>query len=232
MAANHTVDSAFGSRAGDDLFVLADEFDRVLDLVFQVGRQRPVGKPQLAPRDVEPQVQHQRRVVGVVAEEGQPLGVFDHPVELIAVDDKHPPVVGGRMNCVVADIDAAEMGAEVISQELVVIAGDVDDAGAVRTDTEALPIDVHGGVRTRRADRLRRRRPARPGVGEDVGQTIEQAGPVESTAGVYIQRVGLERAEATCLIRRMAINGLVPEPLRTAHIIVSGISELPSHKRV
>ncbi len=52
---------------------------------------------------------------------------------------------------------------------------------------------------------------------------IERAGPMERVAGVYIQRAGIERAEAAVLIRRLAVNGALPEPLRTAHLIAGGV---------
>lgn len=52
---------------------------------------------------------------------------------------------------------------------------------------------------------------------------IEQAGPMEPTAGLYIQRVGITATDADALIRRLAIHGNVPEPLRTAHLIAGGL---------
>jgi endonuclease V-like protein UPF0215 family len=61
---------------------------------------------------------------------------------------------------------------------------------------------------------------------------IEQAGPMEAVAGVYIQRVGLTLSEAEQMIATLAVNSRVPEPLRTAHLIAAGLSELPSRKRV
>lgn len=51
---------------------------------------------------------------------------------------------------------------------------------------------------------------------------VEQAGPIEPIAGLYVQRVGLDADDAAGLIRRLAINSDVPEPLRTAHMIASG----------
>lgn len=51
---------------------------------------------------------------------------------------------------------------------------------------------------------------------------IEQAGPMEPAAGLFIQRAGISAADAQSLIRRLAIHGNVPEPLRTAHLIAGG----------
>lgn len=52
---------------------------------------------------------------------------------------------------------------------------------------------------------------------------IERLGPMEPVAGVYVQRVGLSLAEADAVIRRFALHGLIPEPLRIAHLIAGGI---------
>jgi endonuclease V-like protein UPF0215 family len=52
---------------------------------------------------------------------------------------------------------------------------------------------------------------------------IEKAGPVERVGSVFAQRAGLSRDEAAAVTRRLAVHGVVPEPLRTAHLIASGI---------
>lgn len=61
---------------------------------------------------------------------------------------------------------------------------------------------------------------------------VERAGIPEALADVYVQRVGLTLAEAEQLIRRLAVHGPIPEPLRTAHLIAGGIAPLPSRQRV
>jgi endonuclease V-like protein UPF0215 family len=52
---------------------------------------------------------------------------------------------------------------------------------------------------------------------------IEATGPMEALAGVYVQRAGISRDEAGRLIRRTAVNSVLPEPLRTAHLIAGGV---------
>ncbi len=52
---------------------------------------------------------------------------------------------------------------------------------------------------------------------------IERLGPMEPIAGVHVQRHGLTPDEARAVIRRTAVHGLVPEPLRVAHLIAGGI---------
>ena len=52
---------------------------------------------------------------------------------------------------------------------------------------------------------------------------IERLGPMEPVAGVFVQRVGVSLQDVETLLRRLAINSALPEPLRTAHLIAGGI---------
>lgn len=61
---------------------------------------------------------------------------------------------------------------------------------------------------------------------------IEKAGPMENVAGVYVQRAGIGRSMAQNVIKRLAINSAIPEPLRTAHLIATGIAGGRSRQRV
>ena len=60
---------------------------------------------------------------------------------------------------------------------------------------------------------------------------IEQAGPVEPLGELYVQRVGLELADAAALLRATTLHGNIPEPLRLAHIIAGGVTLGESHGR-
>ena len=60
---------------------------------------------------------------------------------------------------------------------------------------------------------------------------IERLGPMEPLAGVYVQRTGLSLAATDELLRRFAINGALPEPLRTAHLVAGGIATGESRHR-
>ncbi len=62
---------------------------------------------------------------------GEPARVLHHEVEDIAVDDQILPAVDADMDGVFHHVDAAEMGAVIVAQEFVVIAGNVDDLGAL-----------------------------------------------------------------------------------------------------
>lgn len=53
---------------------------------------------------------------------------------------------------------------------------------------------------------------------------IERLGPMEHVAGVHVQRAGISLEKTAELIRRLAANSALPEPLRTAHLIAGGIT--------
>jgi len=61
---------------------------------------------------------------------------------------------------------------------------------------------------------------------------IEKAGPMENVAGVYIQRAGISPMAARRVIEYFAVNSMVPEPLRTAHLIAAGLAGGHSRQRV
>ena len=60
--------------------------------------------------------------------------------------------------------------------------------------------------------------------GEKKWAVIDKLGPMESAGNVYVQRVGLTLEQATSVIERFAIHSQIPEPLRTAHLIASAIT--------
>ena len=60
---------------------------------------------------------------------------------------------------------------------------------------------------------------------------IEQAGPMEPLAGLYVQRCGMDAAQAVGLLTGLQANGRLPEPLRTAHMIAGGVAAGESRHR-
>jgi endonuclease V-like protein UPF0215 family len=60
---------------------------------------------------------------------------------------------------------------------------------------------------------------------------IGRAGPMQPVAGVYVQCAGITPDKAGELIRRLAVHGKLPEPLRTAHMIAGGIATGESRHR-
>jgi hypothetical protein len=53
---------------------------------------------------------------------------------------------------------------------------------------------------------------------------IEAAGPMEPVRGIYVQRLGLTREQAETLLRATTLHGKLPEPIRLAHLIASGVA--------
>lgn len=97
----------------------------------------------------------------------------------------------------VVDIHAL---AALLGMPVVVVARKRPDLAAIR---RALLIRVPGGARKWRL--------------------IERAGPMEPCAGVFVQRAGISLERTRALIRRFAVHGKLPEPLRTAHLIAGGV---------
>jgi endonuclease V-like protein UPF0215 family len=53
---------------------------------------------------------------------------------------------------------------------------------------------------------------------------IERLGPCEALAGVFVQRVGATTEQARQLLADTTLHGMLPEPLRLAHLIAGAIA--------
>ncbi|MEF8792316.1 endonuclease dU [Thiohalorhabdus sp.] len=62
-------------------------------------------------------------------------------------------------------------------------------------------------------------------------RTIQRTGAMESVAGIHLQRAGLSAAEAEAAVRRWALRGSIPEPLRVAHLVAGGLGDGHSRGR-
>ncbi len=60
---------------------------------------------------------------------------------------------------------------------------------------------------------------------------IERLGPMEPLHHVYVQRVGLTLAQAATTLKCFTVEGHIPEPLRTAHLIAGAIVDGESRGR-
>lgn len=60
---------------------------------------------------------------------------------------------------------------------------------------------------------------------------IEKAGPMVPLSGVMVQRAGLSSAEAAAALARFTVEGRIPEPLRTAHLVAGGVTTGESRGR-
>jgi len=62
-------------------------------------------------------------------------------------------------------------------------------------------------------------------------ELIEAAGAMEEADGLYVQRAGIAADATRKLLRGLCINGVLPEPLRVAHLIAGGVSRGQSSGR-
>ncbi|RLB45229.1 MAG: DUF99 domain-containing protein [Deltaproteobacteria bacterium] len=60
---------------------------------------------------------------------------------------------------------------------------------------------------------------------------MEAAGPMERLGPVWVQRIGLDRRAARQLLEATTLHGNLPEPLRVAHLIASGVTLGASTRR-
>ena len=113
---------------------------------------------------------------------------MDDGVELVAMDDQEVAAVGGLVDVAVGDLDAAEMRALEGAQELVVVAGDIDDARALAALAQQL-LD-HVIVRLRPMPGT-----AQPPAVDDVADQIDRIGIVIAEEIEQELRLGRLRAE-------------------------------------
>jgi len=67
--------------------------------------------------------------------------------------------------------------------------------------------------------------------GQRKWKLVEAAGEVEPMEQVFVQRSGISKDTAQEVIRRFAISGNLPEPLRSAHLTAGGMSDIDTNQR-
>src|SRR5262245_50120979 len=108
VPANDALDPTPDCLDGDRLLECADEGDRPLHPILQIGRQRPVAEAEVAAEPIERIVEPQGELVASVAEHGEPSrGAHDH-VELVAVQYEIAPPIRGDVHDIPVDLYAAE----------------------------------------------------------------------------------------------------------------------------
>jgi endonuclease V-like protein UPF0215 family len=60
---------------------------------------------------------------------------------------------------------------------------------------------------------------------------LEQAGPMESLGGIWVQRAGLSLGQARQCATDLAVHGRIPEPLRVAHLLAGALADGVSRGR-
>src|SRR5438067_274236 len=117
----------------------------------------------------------------------------------------------------------------ILLQGIALAGFNVVDLAALHTLTR-LPVLV---VARRRPDldAIRRALLQRVPGGRRKWTLIERAGPMEPLRGVFVQRAGMERAEAEALLAATTTQGKLPEPLRVAHLVAGGLGSGASRGR-
>lgn len=59
--------------------------------------------------------------------------------------------------------------------------------------------------------------------GERKWRLIERAGALEQIGSLWVQGAGISRVDAATVLRQHTRHGMLPEPLRTAHLIAGGV---------
>ena len=128
MAAHDAVGPVPRGLRRQKLLEATDIAHSVLHLQLGPRGKGPIGQPEPAADHVEVGIDEQRQRVGAVAEEREPAGVADDEVEAVAVHDEVALAVGGDVHDLLGEFDAAEIRAEVVAQEFVVVARHVDES--------------------------------------------------------------------------------------------------------
>src|SRR5690606_24429000 len=132
VAADDAVHAPTAGCGGYGSLIAADALNCVLHLTFQVARPRPVGLAEDTAAAVEASVEEQGQRVGAVAQDGEPFGVAHDGIELVAMNHEQAAPVRCLVDRLAENADAAQFGAEIAAQQLVMVAGDVDDARAAK----------------------------------------------------------------------------------------------------
>lgn len=117
----------------------------------------------------------------------------------------------------------------IMLQGIAVAGFNVIDVGALSRAVD-LPVLVVARRKPRR-ERIRAALLEKVPGGARKWALLEKMGPMEPVAGVYVQRMGLTLADTERVIRRSAVHGVIPEPLRTAHLIAGGLATGQSRGR-
>jgi hypothetical protein len=131
VPAHHPLHAARPCFARDGLFEVAHVADCALDLQLEVLAQAPVRQADARAQRIEVTVDAQGELIGPVAHVGQPPCALDDAVEVVAMRDPQLAAVGERVDVLVHHVHAAEVVAQILARELVVVARNEDHPGAL-----------------------------------------------------------------------------------------------------
>ncbi len=122
VAANHAIVSTATGFFGNGLLEAVDIAHCRFDLVLEVLRQRPIRQSQLGACRIEVGVGTQGQFIQVVAQVGQPFGVLNDAIEMIAMNQPQAFAVGGDVYGFVQHLDSAKVMIGEMPRKLVVVA--------------------------------------------------------------------------------------------------------------
>ena len=147
MAAHHALVAALVRFMGQGFLEIGNEVQRLLHLAFKKGRQRPIRQAHARAHPVEVAVHPQGQLVQIVAHIGQPLGVLDHGIKVVAVDQQQLAAIDQRVARFFGHLNATKVVAHKAACELVMVARDVDHVAALARPAQQLLHYVVVGLR-------------------------------------------------------------------------------------
>ena len=142
MTANHAVNITTPGFGSQGTLVLANEIDGILDLQLQPLREGPIGQTDQSPNRIEMRIEKYGNIVCLVTQQGYPARVTNDDIEQVTVNDQVMSAIRGTVHDIFNDIDAAEMRAIEVTEELVVIPGHVDYSCTFAALAQQLLYDV------------------------------------------------------------------------------------------
>lgn len=143
VPADYAVHLVTASPLHDGRFEVGDVLDGTLGRRLGSGGERPVRLVHPSPHAVDVTVEGEKAAVRPASNLREPAGVAHHAVELVAVQDKETPPVGGFVNGPLLDGDVSELKTGKLSGGLVVVAGDVGHlglSGSLQQDLQQLVV--------------------------------------------------------------------------------------------
>ena len=129
VAADDAISVLATRHGGKRIFIIRDKFDGGFGLGFQVSGQRPVTKTAGPAQAVEIQIQVEDPVVKMRTQLFQQMIEVREAIRLMTVDDKVFFPIGRGMDHLMRHDHAAEPHPGKLVNELIMVAGDIDDLG-------------------------------------------------------------------------------------------------------
>jgi len=142
VAANDTVGLLVACHGRERTLVFGDVFHGGLGLRLQIRRERPVAETHRAAQAVEIQIEIENPIVKMRAKLFQKMIKMRQAVRLMAVDDEIFLPIGGGVDHLMRHDHAAKTHSGKLVNELVVVAGDVNDLGLLAAFAEQF-LDEH-----------------------------------------------------------------------------------------